>query len=196
MNLQEIPLILQLDVAGNPKMWIDYERSAYHYAKDNVAWSTGKADCVLHGGISSMTGKQSTLTINTIIAIRGDINQKFIERSKIPSLDNEILFRRDRHICGYCGNSNTHKKLTRDHIIPVSKKGKNIWMNVITACTRCNKKKADKTPEQANMPLLYVPYIPNRAEALILRNRRILADQMEFLIKQVPKESRLLECNQ
>ena len=27
---------------------------------------------------------------------------------------------------------------------------------------------------------LYAPYIPNKAEYLILTNRRILADQMEF----------------
>jgi hypothetical protein len=31
------------------------------------------------------------------------------------------------------------------------------------------------------MKLLAVPYVPNVAEYLILSNRRILADQMEFL---------------
>src|SRR5688572_20212706 len=34
------------------------------------------------------------------------------------------------------------------------------------------------TPEAAGMKLHYVPYVPNRYEAFILSNRRILADQM------------------
>ena len=41
------------------------------------------------------------------------------------------------------------------------------------------------------MPLLYVPYVPNRHEHFILRNRRILADQMEFLMAHLPQSSRL-----
>ena len=45
--------------------------------------------------------------------------------------------------------------------------------------------------EQAGMPLLYIPYVPDRHEHFILRNRRILADQMEYLLASVPKTSRL-----
>ncbi|MFM1991674.1 MAG: hypothetical protein RJA99_4631 [Pseudomonadota bacterium] len=41
------------------------------------------------------------------------------------------------------------------------------------------------------MPLLYVPYVPNRHEAFILANRRILSDQMTFLLAGVPRHSRL-----
>jgi hypothetical protein len=41
------------------------------------------------------------------------------------------------------------------------------------------------------MELLYAPYVPNRAEYLILTNRRILVDQMEFLSQHVPVQSRL-----
>ncbi|MFT2520950.1 hypothetical protein ACMWQB_32720, partial [Escherichia coli] len=45
-------------------------------------------------------------------------------------------------------------------------------------------------PEQARMPLLYTPYVPSLWEDFILRNRRILADQMEFLLLHVPRSSR------
>ncbi|MFN5191039.1 MAG: hypothetical protein ACK5YU_09705 [Burkholderiales bacterium] len=41
------------------------------------------------------------------------------------------------------------------------------------------------------MQLLYAPYIPNRAEFLILANRRILTDQMEFLKQHVAAQSRI-----
>jgi hypothetical protein len=46
------------------------------------------------------------------------------------------------------------------------------------------------------MPLLYVPYVPNRHEHFILRNRRILADQMEYLLAGVPRTSRLYTAAQ
>ena len=42
------------------------------------------------------------------------------------------------------------------------------------------------------MELLYAPYVPNKAEYLILTNRRILADQMEFLKQHVASHSRLV----
>ncbi len=41
------------------------------------------------------------------------------------------------------------------------------------------------------MPLLYVPYAPTRHEGFILANRRILVDQMQFLLAGVPRHSRL-----
>ena len=73
----------------------------------------------------------------------------------------------------------------------MSQKGPDTWMNVVTACASCNHHKAGRTPEQAYMPLLYAPYTPSLWEDFILRNRRILADQMEFLMAHVPKGSRL-----
>ena len=41
------------------------------------------------------------------------------------------------------------------------------------------------------MGLLYLPYVPSLHEDMILRGRRILADQMDFLLASVPKYSRL-----
>ena len=63
---------------------------------------------------------------------------------------------------------------------------------VNSACRPCNHRKSHRTPEQAHMPLLYAPYVPSLWEDFILRNRRILADQMEFLMSHVPRSSRLL----
>lgn len=192
MTVNELPQILQLDSAGNPQCWINYEKAAYYYTKDLVAWTTNAVDLTLHGGMNAATGKQSTLTMETIIAVKGKVTNRQVEvMNKVP-LTNRTLFRRDRHICAYCGQEYGSSDLSRDHIIPESKAGPNTWMNVVAACNSCNKLKDDRTPEQAHMPLLYVPYIPNRAEYLILQNRRILADQMDFLIARVPKESRLL----
>jgi hypothetical protein len=61
----------------------------------------------------------------------------------------------------------------------------------VTACRTCNELKSNRTPEEAGMKLLYVPYAPNRYEGMILANRHILADQMDYLLAHVPKNSRL-----
>ena len=87
----------------------------------------------------------------------------------------------------YCGKHFPLRELTRDHIIPISRKGRDIWTNVVTACRSCNSHKDNRTPDEAHMPLLAVPFTPTWAEYLLLSNRRILADQMEFLIAQVPE---------
>lgn len=189
--MRELPLILALDIAGSPMRWITYEEGAYYYAKELVAWSQGTVDYNIYGGHRQLDGERSFLTLNTIIAVKGEMSNKARARSHAVPLSNRTLFRRDRHTCAYCGGEFALSHLTRDHVIPSSQGGKNAWTNVVTACSGCNKRKDAKTPEEASMHLLYVPYAPNRNEYLILQNRNILADQMEFLLKGVPTHSRL-----
>lgn len=187
----ELPQVLMLDISGAPRDWIDYKKSAYYYSKGLVAWDMGATDFTLHGGISRMTFEPVTMSINTIIAIKGKISTKQNANFNKVRLLNKILFRRDMNICAYCGLHFKNADLTRDHIHPVSRGGKDIWTNVVTSCKSCNRAKDYHTLDECNMELLYVPYTPNRYEALILRNRDILADQMQFLMAGVPKESRL-----
>ncbi len=66
-------------------------------------------------------------------------------------------------------------------------------MNVVTACSSCNHKEGGKSLKESGMELRYVPYEPNHYESLILQNRNILADQMDYLISGVPKHSRILQ---
>src|SRR5690606_26466496 len=108
-----------------------------------------------------------------------------------PARTREMLFARDRFVCAYCGARHRPSELTAEHVQPRSRGGKTSWTNLVSACKPCNLRKGDRTPEQARMPLLYVPYVPSLCEAFILRNRRILADQMAFLMAGVPAGSRL-----
>jgi hypothetical protein len=183
------PLILQLDAGGNPSRWINYEDAAYYYAKDLIAWTVGNDGYKIWGG-TDKAGLRSFMELNTIIAVKGEMGDKHLFRP--PALSNRTLFRRDQNICAYCGNEFGTTSLTRDHIIPRSRKGEDKWKNVVTACGSCNKFKDDRTPEEAGMKLLYVPYAPSRAEYLILMNRTILADQMEFLKARLQPGSRIL----
>ena len=189
-----LPKVLKLDIAGNPMEWMSYQDSATCYAKQNVAWSAAELDFDIHGGINAATGEQSVLTINTIIAVKGKISQKaLIAANRIP-LENPALFRRDQNMCAYCGDVFPEKKLTRDHVIPTANNGKNVWTNVVTCCGPCNHEKGHKSLDELGWQLLYVPYRPNKAEQLILLNKRILEDQMQFLLKHVPEHSRLLKA--
>ena len=94
-------------------------------------------------------------------------------------------------MCAYCGGCFHEDQLTREHIVPTSRGGLDSWMNCITACRPCNGHKGNRLPEEAHMSLLYLPYVPSLHEDMILRGRRILADQMEFLLASVPRSSRL-----
>src|SRR5574343_447215 len=183
-------LILSLDVHGTPQSWVTWQDAITYQAKNQVAWSLGENYFTFHGGRSRLTGEVSELTTPSIIAVRSE-HGKVKFNHKVPTLTNRALFRRDRNVCAYCGKHFHADDLTRDHIVPKCQKGQDIWMNVVSACMRCNQHKDGRTPEQAHMQLLYVPYVPSRAEHLILMNRNILADQMDFLMQFVPQNSRL-----
>lgn len=185
-----LPLILQLNKGGEPVKWINYEDACTFYAKDRVLWSLGEYKVNLRGGTNAKTGQQSILTMDTIIAVDNDVSPSKFRRNT-PALTNKTLFERDRNLCAYCGNLFKKSDLTRDHIFPTSKGGKDVWENVVTACVHCNQWKGDRTLEQADLKLMYVPYVPNYCEFLILQNRRILFDQMQFLLSGIPKNSRL-----
>jgi hypothetical protein len=181
--------VLQLDVSGRPQAWISAKEAAVLYASDGVAWTLGDAFHVLRGGIQRTTGLQSRIEVHPIIAVRGSIPTRAWRTS--PALSNPKLFARDRHVCAYCGGQYVFDELTREHIVPTSRGGRDTWMNCITACRSCNGRKGNRLPEEARMTLMYLPYVPNLHEDMILRGRRILADQMEFLLASVPRSSRL-----
>lgn len=186
------PAILLLDIAGTPQDWVSPQVAAGHLCSGNVAWSTGAAAVTLHGGRSRLTGVQTVLDIPAIIATKG--RPSFDIAAAVPVLARNMqLFTRDRFMCAYCGEVFAREHLTREHIQPVSRGGQDVWTNVVTACRSCNHRKGNRSLEEVGMSLLYVPYAPNLFEDFILRRggRRVLADQMEFLLARVPPESRL-----
>jgi hypothetical protein len=183
--------VLKLSAQGLPQSWITLEQAVIHYAAQDVRWEAGAQIAVFRGGHNARTGLQSIIKVNSIIGTRGVPN--ISPFSLKPGLTNSKLFARDRNICAYCGGLFSELELTREHIIPFAQQGVDHWMNVVTACRSCNHRKGSRTPEQARMPLLYTPYVPSLWEDFILRNRRILADQMEFLTAHLPKNSRLIE---
>ena len=185
---ETIPLILTLDNAGRPIDWINWQEAINLYVREQVAWTASETRLRFYGGTCHKTGLKSYIDLSTIIAVRG-AKPKY-NHDVTPLLTNRALFERDRHTCLYCGNNFKLSLLTRDHVQPRAQGGRDVWSNVVTACKSCNVKKACHTPGQAHMPLLALPYAPNKAEAMILANRKILTDQMDFLRNHVPHERR------
>lgn len=186
--------ILRTDAAGMPLGWVNYQEAARCYHLGRVLYSCGSSLYTVHGGVNAVTGQRSLLEINSIIAIEGEPQSKWKRKSNYtPPLTNNTLFSRDNNLCLYCGCCFQRTELSRDHITPISQQGCDNWNNVVTACKRCNNYKAGRTPEQAGMQLLAVPFVPTHAEYVYLRGRRILDDQMEFLKAHFPRKSPLHE---
>lgn len=83
---------------------------------------------------------------------------------KTVSLTRLNVFKRDSFTCQYCERKD---HLTLDHVVPKSKDGRTTWNNLVTACSRCNSQKGDRTPTEANMRLNNMPFRPSYASFLL-----------------------------
>ena len=181
--------ILRTDASSTPLEWIAYQDAVRFYYTEQIAYTCGENSYRIRGGINAVTGKQSIIEVNSIIATHG--NNPKLHHDYVPPLNNIALFKRDAFLCLYCGGLFQRRHLSRDHVIPLSMGGEDVWKNVVTACRSCNNAKAGRTPEQAKMQLLAIPFTPTHAEYVYLQARHILADQMKFLRSHFPRNSPL-----
>ena len=182
--------MLQLDLLGTPQAWISIEQAAVHHASGAVVWVDGDGPLrTLRGGWNAVSGRQSALEVFPIIAVGGHSRINLFD--VVPAVTRRKLFHRDRHTCAYCGQRFADRDLQCEHIVPASRGGPWSWMNLVAACGTCNGRKAARTPAEAGMPLLYLPYVPSRFEDFLLAGRSIRADVHDWLAVRLPKGSRL-----
>lgn len=182
--------VLRTDISGMPLEWIGYQEAARLISLEQVSYALGEPLYQIHGGINAISGIQSVIEVHAIIACHGQHpHTHLFSDAYSPPLSNKALFRRDQSLCLYCGEQFPNFMLSRDHVKPISQGGADCWANVVTACKRCNNHKAGRTPEQACMELLAIPFKPTHAEYVYLQGRSILADQMEFLLAHFPRNS-------
>lgn len=184
--------VLRTDVAGMPLEWIDYREAVRLYHNEQVAYDCGTVLYTVFGGYNALSRSRSQIEVNSIIATEGTgQGLAFVRDQYVPPLNNRTLFKRDANLCLYCAVQFQTRDLTRDHITPLSQGGLDVWNNVATACRRCNNHKGGRTPEQASMKLIAVPFTPNYAEYIYLKGRRVLVDQMQYLLAHIPRSSPL-----
>lgn len=107
----------------------------------------GKAE-MLENGLGFIHSGRQSFAIPSVIRLGYMVKRPQRHRK----LTRKEIYTRDNYICQYCGQENI--QLTLDHIIPRHQGGLHTWENVTCACARCNRHKAGRTPEQANMKLL------------------------------------------
>lgn len=182
--------VLQLDIQGTPQAWISLQEAALHYATNSVVWEDGGGPLArLRGGFNVHAGRQSFIDVHPIIAVRGHPRVNLFEVG--VGVTKDKLLRRDRYTCAYCAEVWHERDLQAEHIVPASRGGPYSWMNLVAACACCNARKRNRTPEEAGMPLVYLPYEPSRIEGFLLEGRRIRADVHEWLAARLPRHSRL-----
>src|SRR5688572_23347703 len=96
--------VLRTDVSGMPLEWIDYRDAVRLHFMGQIAYACGQPIFQLRGGTNARTGRRTSVEVNSIVATFGHAhNPGHLLSSYVPPLNNETLFRRDAHICMYCG---------------------------------------------------------------------------------------------
>ena len=85
-------------------------------------------------------------------------NYLYVKPKQLALTRNNII-KRDNSECQYCGKTNI--VLTIDHVIPKNKGGDDTWENLVSACVKCNLKKADSSLKDINMNLINKPKKPH-----------------------------------
>ena len=91
------------------------------------------------------------------------------------------IYIRDGFICQYTGKKLKESEADIDHVKPRSKGGKNSWGNMVVCEKDLNRKKADRTPEQAGLKLIRKPKKPNTDRLLIDPKVRVPESWNKFL---------------
>ncbi len=122
----------------------------------------GKAEIVEADRGRTIRSEHLALPRPAVIRLRKFVH---VPRRFRRQVTNTFLFARDAYRCQYCGRASyelrTRESLTRDHVVPISRGGKNTWTNVVTACSGCNTRKANHLVEECGMHLLNKPVEPH-----------------------------------
>jgi 5-methylcytosine-specific restriction endonuclease McrA len=133
-----------------------------NWQKAMILWFQDKVEVLAHHQefVRSIRNK---FPLPSVIRLKKYIRSQ--ESTKIRFC-RENIYTRDSYICQYCQVKFSTRDLTLDHVLPVSQGGRKDWTNIVTACRSCNQKKGNRTPEQADMPLMNQPLEPKWLPAI------------------------------
>lgn len=106
-------------------------------------------------------GVNTTLPMPSVVRLR-----RYARQERRVKFSRANVYRRDNFECQYCGVQPGASELTLDHVNPRARGGRTEWTNIVTCCTTCNARKADRTPEQARMNLARPPVRPEYMPAV------------------------------
>ena len=151
-----------------------------NWRKAMILWFQNKVE-ILEFHSASVASPSQTFRLPAVMRLKQYIRPYL---SLTVRLSRQNIFLRDNYICQYCRQQFSEKRLTVDHVVPLSKGGRHEWTNVVTACARCNNMKGSKSLEQSNMKLMSRPekprWLPNRD--LDLEGNRLPVSWRPYLV--------------
>lgn len=141
----------------------------------------GKAEILEQDGDRRFRSERDYVPCPAVIRL---VRYVHVPRRFRRQVTNTFLFARDEYTCQYCGRHRSELRgrqfLTRDHVLPVSRGGVNDWENVVTCCSACNNRKANRLPREAGLVLRGVPREPNYVH-LVWVVRRVTTLQAKYI---------------
>lgn len=127
-----------------------------HWQRAMILWAQGKVE-IVETHDKEVRSVSFTFKLPSVVRLL-----KFVRTRRRPQVQftRANIYTRDNYTCQYCAKVFHSEDLTFDHVVPSSQGGIKSWENIVTCCFKCNRKKADKTPEQAGMHLLREPKKP------------------------------------
>lgn len=119
----------------------------------------GKVESISDKTIKNVLSGNKLFSVPSIVRLKNQIPYNCFSKRIIFSRKNVLL--RDAYRCQYCNKLLNKYSGTIDHILPKSRGGKTNYLNCVTCCKDCNRIKRDRTPEEAEMPLIRIPKRPN-----------------------------------
>lgn len=139
---------LLLDASYQVQSFIDLRKALKHIFKEKVEVISTWDDYISYGS--------GRIKHPAILRLKNPIKRNYFN----SNFSRKAVVKRDKSSCQYCGKSLSASAVTIDHVLPRAQGGVTSFVNCVVACQACNNKKADRTPEQANMLLLKRPQHP------------------------------------
>jgi 5-methylcytosine-specific restriction endonuclease McrA len=165
---QNCVLLYTQEVCMNRTLLLNSTYEPLHFISPWRAFTLvykGKAE-VVPSEHSMSVWNEELRTVSQSIKIPATIRMKYRINNKgahkVPKFRKRVLFNRDGWKCQYCSQKLSYSEITIDHILPSSRGGPTSWTNCVACCKPCNKAKANKTPEEAQLKLLSKPVPPSQ----------------------------------
>jgi len=151
---------------GNPTLVLNADfRPLSYYPLSLCSWQNAiksvflKRVSVIESYDQQIHSSTISFDLPSVIALKNYV----IPRRK-PAFTRFNVFLRDNFTCQYCNVFFSAAELTFDHLIPKCLRGKTIWSNVVSACTKCNLKKGRKLLKFTDMKLFKTPIRPSSVQ--------------------------------
>lgn len=140
---------LVLNASFEPLKVVPWERAI-------TLWYQGKAEVLKEHDVT-VRAVTFSFKLPSVVRLLHFVKLK---RRPVVQFTRANIYARDEFTCQYCVKKFEPEDLTFDHVVPVAHGGQRGWTNIVTACEPCNRRKADRTPEEAGMMLARIPRRP------------------------------------